>query len=89
MQTITIELPESVKNDLQFIKQNLQDLKTHFQPKQPTEFLTRQEVAELLSIDISSVNNWKNKGILKAHKIGGRVFYKRSEIESAMVELNK
>lgn len=89
MQTITIDLPDHVKNDIAAIKQTLLNLKDNFQPKEPSVYLTRHEVASMLSIDISSVHNWTKKGILKAYQIGGRVYYNRAEVENALVELKK
>ena len=89
MQTIQISLPENVVKDLRDIKQKLGDLEKNFQPKEPTEFLTRVEVSKLLKIDLSSVHNWTKKGILTAYQISGRVYYKRSEIETAIVQLKK
>lgn len=71
------------------VKNQLQELKKSFQPKEPTEYLTRSEVSELLQIDLSTVHNWTKKGILTANQIGGRIYYKRSDIESAMIELKK
>jgi hypothetical protein len=71
------------------VKTQLQDLKKHFEPKTPNEYLTRVEVSEMLKIDLSSVHNWTKKGILTSYQIGGRVYYKRSEIENAIVELKK
>lgn len=70
------------------VKTQLDDLKKHFQPKEPKQYLTRQEVAEMFSIDLSTVHNWKKKGILNAHQIGGRVFYLRDEVDNAIVKLN-
>ncbi|MFH4968583.1 helix-turn-helix domain-containing protein [Gaetbulibacter sp. M240] len=67
----------------------LQDLKKHFQPKEPSAYLTRNEVANMLKIDLSSVHNWTKKGILISYQIGGRVYYKRAEVESAMTKLKK
>ena len=69
------------------IKAQLDDLKEFYQPKQPTEYLTRVEVAELLKIDLSTVHNWSKKNILKSHGIGGRVYYIRNEVESAIINL--
>ena len=43
----------------------------------------------MLQIDLSSVHNWTKKGTLTAYQIGGRVYYKRVEIETAIVQLNK
>ena len=71
------------------IKTQLQDLKNHFQPKEPTEYLTRNEVSALLKIDLSSVHNWTRRGILISYQIGGRVYYKRSDVENAMVKLRR
>lgn len=69
------------------VKNQLKDLKEHFEPKKPNEYLTRQEVSRMLSINLSTVHNWTKKGIIEAHQIGGRVFYLRSDIENAIVKL--
>lgn len=71
------------------VKRRLDDLKKNFTPKEPTELLTRQEVAEMLSIDLSTVHNWTKKGILTANQIGGRIYYKRTEVENSIIKLNK
>lgn len=63
-------------------------LSEEFQPKEPTEYLTRAEVCKLLKIDQSTLHHWRNKGILQAHGIGNRVYFKRSEIEEYL-EQNK
>jgi len=89
MQTIQLQLPEEYQSDIDLIKSQLKDLKKHFQPKEPNEYLTRVEVAEMLKIDLSSVHNWTKKGILISYQIGGRVYYKRAEVENAIVELKK
>lgn len=81
--TALIELIDEV------VSKRLNDLKKNFTPKEPTEFLTRQEVAEMLSVDLSTVHNWTKKEILTANQIGGRVYYKRTEIENSLIKLNK
>ncbi len=88
MQTIQLQLPQEYQSDIEFIKTELKELKKHFEPKTPTEYLTRVEVAKMLKIDLSSVHNWTKKGILISYQIGGRVYYKRSEVENAIVKLN-
>jgi excisionase family DNA binding protein len=86
---VQIELPNNLLIDIQNIKNELVNLRKSFQPKEPTEFLTRQEVASLLKIDLSSVHNWTKKKILQSYQIGGRVYYKRSEVECSIIKLNK
>ena len=69
------------------VKIQIDDLKKHLQPKEPTKYLTRKGVAEMLSVDLSTVHNYTKRKILQAYQIGGRVFYKRSEVEQAIVKL--
>jgi len=71
------------------VKKQLEDLKKNFEPKTPTEYLSRQETAELLKVDVSTIHNYTKRKILTAWGISGRVYYKRSEIENAMVKLKK
>lgn len=78
--TLRASLIEDVKTELERITKQ-------FQPKEPTEFLTRHEVADLLKVDLSTLHNWAKKGKLKRYGIGHRVYYKRAEVESSIVPL--
>ena len=69
------------------IKVEIDKLKADFQPKIPTEYMTRNEVKELLKIDLSTIYNWQKRGKLKPHGISGRVYFKRSEVEAAIKPL--
>lgn len=69
------------------VKTHLDELKKDFQPKEPAELMTRQEVAEWLKVDISTIHNWSTKGILKKYSIEGRVYYKRDEVNKAIIEI--
>ncbi len=73
---------------LKKMKAELLELSKNFQPKTPEEYLTRQEVAKLCKVNISTVSNWKNDGVINAYGLGGRVYYKRSEIDKAMIKIN-
>ena len=53
------------------------------------KYLTREEVSKLLTICLSTIHNWTKKGILHPYQIGGRVYFKASEIESSMIKLEK
>lgn len=70
------------------LKKELSQITANFQPKEPTEYLTRHEVSELLKVDLSTVHNWTKRGKLKSFGLGSRVYYKRSEVESALQPLN-
>jgi excisionase family DNA binding protein len=70
------------------LNKRFKEVEKHLQPKTPTKYLTRQEVAKLLSVDLSTVHNLSVKGILKKYQIGGRVLYIRSEVETEIVKIN-
>ncbi|MEY8780321.1 helix-turn-helix domain-containing protein [Allomuricauda sp. XS_ASV26] len=80
--------PQELRNDInQDVKKQLDELKESFQPKTPEELLTRSETAELLKINLSTLYHWTKKGKLKSYGLSGKVYYKRSEIESALIEV--
>lgn len=74
--------------ELTIVKKFLLEIKENFEPKSPTEYLTRTQVKEMFKCDISTVHNWTVAGKLKAYGLGNRVYYKRSEVESALTPLN-
>jgi len=74
---------------LKGVDERINDLKANFQPKEPTEYLTRNEVKELLKVDLSTVHNYTKKGKLKSYGIGNRVYYKRHEVENVLKPLNQ
>lgn len=80
--------PEQLQNAiLEGVKQQLQELKSAYQPREPEEFLSRAEVAKMLKVDISTIFNWGKAGKIKRYGLGNRVYYKRSEIERAIIQL--
>ena len=66
------------------VRKELNELKKEFQPKEPTVYLSRHEVKQMLGINLTTLNNWTKKGILTAYGIGGRIYYKRHEVEEAI-----
>lgn len=81
--------PEDFKNDLlQRIDKKIANMiKDHLSPSTKNEFLTRNEVCEILKINLSTLWAWTKKGKLKSYGISGRVYYKRAEVEAALTEL--
>jgi DNA-directed RNA polymerase specialized sigma24 family protein len=69
------------------IKSELDALRKDFQPREPEEFLSRQQVADMLDINLGTLHNWTKRGKLKAYGIAGRVYYKRAEVASALTPL--
>jgi len=87
VQFISITPEKLQESIISGVRAELENLRNDFQPKEPTEFLTRNEVRDLLKVDLSTVHNWTKKGRLKAYGIAGRVYYKRIEVEQAIQPL--
>ena len=51
------------------------------------EFLTIEETAILFKVKRQTVYNWKNKGLIQAHSIAGKVYYKKSELLKVPIKL--
>ena len=81
----TDQLTELIDN---VVKTRFNDLKENFQPKQPAEYLTRQTVAQMFSVDISTISNWQKTGKLNPLAISGRVYFLRSDVEASLTPLN-
>lgn len=93
METQKIQLieitPEQLKTEiLSGVKSQFAEFSKNFSPKEPTEFLTRNEVRDLLKVDLSTIHNYVKRGKLKAYGIAGRVYFKRVEVESAIIPIN-
>ncbi len=81
--------PQELQNQInEGIKTQLEDFLKHFKPKQPNEYLTRQEVATLFNVDLSTIHNWCKSKKLNPLGIGSRVYFLRSEVEASLIPLN-
>lgn len=86
---LQIELTDELKNQLAALHSELAEIKTNLQPKEPTKYLTKKETAELLKVNLSTLFNWQRTGVLTPVQLGGRVYFRLKDIESAIVELEK
>lgn len=80
------DLITEIKNSL--IPELKAQLSAQFQPKQPTEYLTRSEVCKLLKIDLSTLHRWRKEKVIPSYGMQNRVYFKRSEVEQ-IINQNK
>ncbi len=69
-------ISDNVKEQIESLAQGLNQLS---QP-QRNEIVSRKEVAEMFNVSLVTIHEWVNNDILKPYKIGGRTFFKRSEL---------
>lgn len=81
--------PKDLKNEILVeVKIILDDFLKHYKPVQPAEYLTRQQVAKMFDVDLSTVHNWCKSNKLKPLGLGSRVYFLRSDIEASLKSLN-
>lgn len=51
---------------------------------EPEELLTREQTAEFLKANIATISTWTSQGRLTCYGMGGRRYYKKSEIMAAL-----
>lgn len=88
LQLIEVTPQQLQEEILKGITKQLSELAKLFNVKTEEEYLTREETAKLLKVDLSTLWHWKSKGILVPFGIGNRVYYKRTDIDKAMVKLH-
>lgn len=79
------EFKESIIND---VREELKAITLNFQPSSPPEYLTRQEVADILKVSLVTLSDWNKKKILNPYRLGNLIRYKRAEIEQALISIN-
>lgn len=77
-----------IDKKLKDLQQQVANLTQALEAKKTVEFLTSKEVMVWLKISRQTLHRWKEKGILTAYNVGGKILFKKSEI-LAMVEGGK
>ena len=48
--------------------------------KEESRIISRSDTSKLLGVSLTTLFHWNNNGILKAKKIGSRVYYLKNEV---------
>ena len=69
------------------VREEVAKLQQSQTPPKQQEYLTRNEVSALLRILLVTLSDYTKKGILIGNRIGGRVLYKKDEVEGSIQEI--
>ena len=69
-----------IKQELSDLKQQVLSLTQALEVNKTIDFLTSNEVMSWLKISRPTLHRWKEKGVLIAYNVGGKILFKRSEI---------
>lgn len=87
LQTTPDELATLINNK---VNQSIELLKKELkEDKHKNELLTQKETAKFLKVDASTIYHWVKKGKINSYGIGGRRYFKRSELIESLILLNK
>lgn len=76
--------PEEIAKQFQRLEELIIKIASTIGKKQIVEFVTREEVADILKCDLSTVHNWSKKGYLKKYAMGdGKTLYRLQEVLDA------
>ena len=87
LQGITLDNLKTVI--VQGVDERLKELVKQPEPQKKVQYLTRHEVAKLLSISLPTLHDWSKKKILNPYRMGCRVYYKSDEVDQALKQINQ
>ena len=70
------------------VSKQLEPFLKNLSNKKEEDLLTKKEAATFLSISLSTLDAWCKNGSLTSYGIGGRVYFKKSDIISALIKIN-
>jgi len=68
------------------IREEMQKIATPTPPPK-TEFITRNQTAQILGVSLPTLNEWTKQGLIIGYRIGTRVRYKKGEILEAVKQI--
>jgi len=77
---VEVHTKDDIKN---IVETAVNNALSNFQPVKvstPDDFLTKEDVANMLQMSKSGIDNMRRRGLLKPYRIGATVRFKRSEI---------
>ncbi len=82
--------PDELQNKItQSIKTELNGFLENYKPKLQNEYLTRQNVADMFDVNLSTIHNWCKSGKLKPLGIGKRVYFLRTDVENSLISIKE
>lgn len=86
---VLISLPIGELKEIigQVVQEKLQEFSSNLTHKKPPEkeFLTRQEVCQMLQVNSVTLWRYAREGRLKQHRVGRKVFFLADEVREALI----
>lgn len=80
--------PKELTNSIAIaVEKIFTQFKENFEITKPTEWITRKQVGEILSISLVTVDDWSKRNILTVYRIGNKKRFKLAEVENALTKI--
>ena len=77
---ISVRLADLLEANEALIERAKAQLEEHIADQRTEAYLSRQKVAEVLDVDLSTLHRWAQRKVLVPLTIGGKRKYKRSDV---------
>jgi excisionase family DNA binding protein len=74
------EIPAAISQLQADLKELIAYIKGNEVSEPSSDFITRQELAAMLKVNLSTIHNWVKTRRIKKYCLGGRVYFNRKEI---------
>ena len=82
---VAVEPVEQLHQEFEWMKEQLKkEIFLDVEKLANKELLTRQQLADYLSVSKQTIINWSKEGIIKPKFIGNRVYYKAEEVNNLL-----
>lgn len=78
---------DKIINCFKCLEEQINSIKKNFQPKEPPQLISRKDAADFFGVTTVTIDDWTKKGILTCYKISNRSYFKRHELESALIQI--
>jgi len=86
--TVLFEMePKQVMRLFKGLQKQIADLNTKLDEQKPIEWVPRAKVADLFQVSLVTVHRWSVEGKIKPYAIGSKIFYKRHELDKALIDM--
>lgn len=69
------------------LEKRLDKLPEMFEAMQAEDLLSRQQAMQFLDVGSATLDRWSKQGLINRYGIGGRVYFKKSEIISSLIKI--
>ena len=78
--------PYFIQDKLLDFQRQLDRLPEIMEAMQGEDLLSRRQAMQFLDVSSATIDRWSNQGLINRYGIGGRVYFKKSEIISSLIK---